>query len=176
MSTTLTLARPYARAAFAIARQNDQLAQWSLYLGFAAQVALDQRVQSLLGNPALSVDDAVALLTPPDAADPAFTAFLATLAENGRMALLADIAALYAQQRAEAERVVKAKITSATKLAPSEMARLHMALKKRFGRDIEITTAVDPDLIGGAVIDTGDVVIDGSIRNKLARLESALAN
>jgi F-type H+-transporting ATPase subunit delta len=177
MSSALTLARPYARAAFALARAHGRLPQWSANLGFAAQVAMDSRVQPLLAHPALNVDDAVALLMPPaDPADDLFGKYLAVLADSGRLQLLAEIAALYEEQRAEAERVIKASITSATELSPGERARLHIALRKRFGREVEITTAVDPELIGGAVIDAGDIVIDGSLRNKLARLESALAH
>jgi F-type H+-transporting ATPase subunit delta len=176
MSSSLTLARPYARAAFALARANDQMAQWSMRLGFSAQISLDPRVQSLLGNPGLTVEDAVALVLPPGAPDPTFVQFLSVLADNGRMPLLADIAALYAQQRAEAEHIVKATITSATPLDEAELAKLRAALVKRLGSQVDITTAVDPELIGGAIIDAGSVVIDGSLRNKLARLESALAH
>ena len=176
MSSALTLARPYARAAFALAREHDQLSQWSMRLGFSAQIALDPRVQALLSHPKLEADEAVALLMPPGAPDPLFTQFLAVLTDNGRLALLPEIAALYAQQRAEAEHVVKATITSAPVLDAVELGKLHDALKRRFGQEVEITTAVNPDLIGGAVIDAGDVVIDGSLRNKLARLELALAH
>jgi F-type H+-transporting ATPase subunit delta len=176
MSSSLTLARPYARAAFALARANNQLMHWSIRLGFSAQITLDARVQSLLTHPALSVDDAVAIVLPPGAPDPTYVQFLSVLADNGRMGLLPDIAALYAQLRAESERVVKAKITSATPLDEVELAKLRAALVKRLGSQVEISTAVDPDLIGGAIIDAGNVVIDGSLRNKLARLESALAN
>ena len=176
MSSALTLARPYARAAFALAREHDQLSQWSMRLGFSAQIALDPRVQALLSHPKLEADEAVALLMPPGAPDPLFTQFLAVITDNGRLALLPEIAALYAQQRAEAEHVVKATITSATVLDAVELGKLHDALKRRFGQEVEITTAVNPDLIGGAVIDAGDVVIDGSLRNKLARLELALAH
>ncbi len=176
MSSALTLARPYARAAFALARDNDQLLQWSMRLGFSAQIALDSRVQALLNHPKLEAEEAVALLLPPGAPDPLFSQFLAVLTDNGRLSLLPEIAALYAQQRAEAEHVVKATITSATALDALELAKLHDALKRRFGQEVEIATAVDPELIGGAVIDAGDVVIDGSLRNKLARLESALAH
>ena len=176
MSSALTLARPYARAAFALAREHDQLSQWSMRLGFAAQIALDPRVEALLGHPKLTADEAVELLLPPGVPDPVFGKFLAVLAENGRLALLPEIAGLFAQLRAEAEHVVKATVTSATVLDATELAKLHDALKRRFGSEVEITTAVNPELIGGAVIDAGDVVIDGSLRNKLARLESALAH
>ena len=98
------------------------------------------------------------------------------LAENRRIGLLPEISALFDQQRAEAERVVKATVTSAQPMDEAGLAKLRESLRKRFGQDVEITTAVDAALIGGAVIDTGDVVIDGSIRTKLARLGAALAN
>jgi F-type H+-transporting ATPase subunit delta len=145
-------------------------------LAFSAQIASDSRVQSLLGHPKLESDEAAALLAPPGEVDPVFARFLAVLTESGRVQLLPEIAALFEEQRAEAERVVKVKITSATQLTPGERAKLHIALRKRFAREVEITLAIDPELIGGAVIDAGDIVIDGSLRNKLARLESALAN
>ncbi|MBS0194130.1 MAG: F0F1 ATP synthase subunit delta [Proteobacteria bacterium] len=173
-SNALTLARPYARAAFALACERKALPLWSVRLGFAASIAADPRVQALLGNPGLTVEDAVALVAPPGPVDPDFVQFLTVLADNGRMAVLPDIAAIFAQLRAESERVIKATITSATVLDEAELAKLRAALTKRLGSQVEIATAVDPALIGGAVIDAGDVVIDGSLRSKLARLQTAL--
>lgn len=175
MSQALTLARPYARAAFAIAREAGAAAQWSDAFGFAARVAADPRVQSLLGHPQLGRGDAVMLLSP-DGASEAFGNFLSVLAENRRLALLPEIAGLFEELRAEAERIVKARVTSATTLPATELDSIKAALKRRFGRDVEIETAVDESLIGGAVIDAGDVVIDGSLKSKLARLQSALAH
>jgi F-type H+-transporting ATPase subunit delta len=102
--------------------------------------------------------------------------FLAVLAENNRLALLPEVSALYEQLRAESELVLKANITSAVPLSDAELAKLVAALKKRFNREVEVQTAIDESLIGGAVIDTGDLVIDGSVRNKLARLKADLAN
>lgn len=185
MSQGLKLARPYARAMFALARDGGaddrrgdsrvRIASWSQALVFSAQMAADPRVASLLANPKLTDADAVTLLSP-DGADAAFGRFLEVLAENRRLALLPEIAGLYEELRAEAERVVKAKVTSATALPVSELDTITAALKKRFGREVEIETAVDATLIGGAVIDAGDVVIDGSLRGKLLRLQTALAN
>jgi F-type H+-transporting ATPase subunit delta len=178
MSQALTLARPYARAAFGIARDEAALAPWSQALGFAAQVAVDPRVAHLLGDPKLGNADAAALLSPADGRDAgaSFARFLALLADNRRLALLPEIAGLYEQLRNEAERVVKATVTSATALPASELDGIKAALKRRFGREVEVETAIDPALIGGAVIDAGDVVIDGSLKGKLERLQSALAN
>jgi F-type H+-transporting ATPase subunit delta len=174
MSQALTLARPYARAAFAIAREAGAAAQWSDALGFAARVAADPRVHALLGHPRLGRDDAVALLSP-EGASQTFADFLAVLADNRRLPLLAEIAGLFEQLRAEDERIVKARVTSAAALPPAELDTLRAALKRRFGREVALETAIDESLIGGAVIDAGDVVIDGSLRGKLARLQSALA-
>jgi len=72
--------------------------------------------------------------------------------------------------------VVKATVTSAGELSGTELDAIKAALAKRFGRAVEVTTAVDASLIGGAVIDAGDVVIDGSLKGKLARLQTALAH
>lgn len=179
MSQALTLARPYARAAYAIAREAGAAAQWSDALAFASNVAADPQVHALLGHPRLGRADAVALLSPPSAsgagASEAFGNFLALLADNRRLSLLPDIAGLFDELRAETERVVKAKVTSAAALPAAELETIKAALKRRFGREVEIETAVDGGLIGGAVIDAGDVVIDGSLKSKLARLQTALA-
>ncbi|KGQ18155.1 ATP synthase delta chain [Lysobacter dokdonensis DS-58] len=178
MSQALTLARPYARAAFSLARDAGALAGWSDALGFAAHVSADPRVSALLGNPALTSADAVALLTPPQANvdSETFARFLGLLADNRRLGALPEIAGLFDELRFEAERVVKARVTSATPLPAAELDTIKAALKKRFGREVEVETAVDEALIGGAVIDAGDVVIDGSLRGKLGRLQAALSN
>ena len=175
MSQALTLARPYARAAFAIARDEGKFAPWSDALAFSARVAADPRVSALLSNPQLSRGDAVALLTP-DATSETYGRFLTLLAEGRRLQQLPEISGLFEQLRAEAEHVVKATVTSAAELSGEELDKIKAALRKRFGREVEVSTAVDASLIGGAVIDAGDVVIDGSLKGKLSRLQTALAH
>lgn len=175
MSQALTLARPYARAAFAIARDAGALPAWSDALAFAARVAADPQVAGLLGNPKLTQADAATLLAP-EGANALFGNFLGLLFDNRRLALLPEIAGLYDELRFEAERVVKARVTSAAALPAGELETIKAALSRRFGREVEIETAVDAELIGGAVIDAGDVVIDGSIKGKLGRLETALSH
>jgi F-type H+-transporting ATPase subunit delta len=176
MSQSLTLARPYARAVFAMAREQQRLPQWSAMLGFSARAVAEPQVQALIGNPTLPAQVLADVIAPVGDADPHFAQFLSVLAENGRLAVLPEIAGLFDALRAEDERLVKATITSATPLGDDDVARLRASLVKRFGRDVEVSTAVDPSLIGGAVIDAGDVVIDGSLKTKLARLGAALAN
>src|SRR6188768_1636528 len=166
MSETLTLARPYARAAFESARKADALAAWSQKLGFSAQLIADARVGALVGNPELTG----LLLPPEETVDSAFAGFLALLVENRRAPLLPDIAALFEELRRDAERVLKVTLRSATPVSDEQIVALKAALKKRFGRDIELDQRIDPSVIGGAVIDAGDMVIDGSVRGRLERL------
>lgn len=176
MSQALTLARPYARAAFSIAREQGRLSPWSQLLGFAAIAVAQPVVQTVLGDPRVAADALVDVLLPPGESDPTFRQLLDVLAANRRLALLPEIAGLFEQLRAEAERIVKATVTSAQALDAAELAKLHDSLKKRFGSEVEISTAIDVSLIGGAIIDVGDIVIDGSIKTKLARLGAALAH
>ena len=177
MSETLTLARPYARAAFETARAANALPAWSGKLAFAAQVIGDARVRSLIGDPRLSNADLIGLLLPPgESADSPFTAYLGLLVDNRRVSLLADIAALFEDLKRESERVLQVTLRSASEIPADRVDAIKVALKKRFGRDIDMQQRIDPSVIGGAVIDAGDIVIDGSVRGRLARLESALTN
>ncbi len=175
MSNALTLARPYARAAFSLARDHGRLPQWSSLLGFAGSMAADERIRSLLGHPGLSESDLLHLLLPNGDVDPNFRQFIDVLAENGRLELLPEIAALYEQARSEEERTLRVTITSAQPLSDEDVARLTAPLKARFGREIVVSQQQDPALIGGAIIDAGEIVIDGSVRGKLQRLEASLA-
>ena len=159
MSQTLTLARPYARAVFKMAREQQRMPQWSNLLNWSAHAVSQPQVQTLLGNPGVSPQTLAELVVPPGDVDPLFQQFLSVLADNRRLAVLPEIAGLFDALRAE-----------------DEVAKLRASLVKRFGREVQVTTAVDAALIGGAVIDAGDVVIDGSLRSKLERLGAALAN
>jgi F-type H+-transporting ATPase subunit delta len=177
MSTTLTFARPYARAAFELARGNNALASWSTKLAFAAEVAADPRVVALLGDPRVRAAELAALVMPENVPDGSpFAEFVHLLAANGRLVVLPEIAALFEQLKQEAERVLKVNVRSATPIGEAEAARLKEALKRRFARDIVIEQSIDASVLGGAVIDAGDVVIDGTVRGRLARLGQVLSS
>lgn len=178
MAEPISLARPYARAAFEIASAHDARDAWADKLGFAAEVAADPRVASLFGDPRVSHDELAALVLPErEPADSLFADFVRVLADNRRLGVLPEIGALFAQLKHEAEHVLKIRVRSAAAISPSDAIRLKDALKRRFGRDreIEIEQSIDASMLGGAIIDAGDVVIDGSVRGRLARLEQALA-
>jgi F-type H+-transporting ATPase subunit delta len=174
---SITLARPYARAAFELAQADGALVAWSQALAFAAQVSSDPRVAALNGDPRVQPEQLVGLHLPEGATvDGAFGKFLVELVERHRVSLLPDVAALYETYKRESESQLLVKITSAIALDATQMEQLKASLKRRFKREIELETQVDSSLLAGAVIDTGSEVIDGSARGRLQRLASVLAH
>jgi F-type H+-transporting ATPase subunit delta len=175
MSEALTLARPYARAAFEAAQDAKALDAWSSKLTFAAQMFGDERIRSAVADPRIGSGALESLLLPEgEVPDSEFARFIALLIANQRADLLVEISELFEELKREAQRILKVTVRSATALPSGEEQSIRAALQKRFNRDIELDQEVDPSLIGGAIIDAGDVVIDGSVRGRLARLESAL--
>jgi F-type H+-transporting ATPase subunit delta len=175
MAGNQTLARPYARAAFETARAANALGAWSQHLALAAAIAADPRVTGLLGDPRVKAEELPALFLPPgESAESTFGGFIGTLAANRRLPLLPEIHALYEGFKREHERVLHVVVRTAVAIEPAQADALRAALKRRFQREIELETRVDAGVIGGAVIDAGDTVIDGSVRGGLARLAQAL--
>ena len=172
MTEKVTIARPYAKAAFEYARQHQAFGRWSQLLARAAAVVTDKTVAPLLGNPKVTPADLVDLIggVAGNSLDENGRNFLGTLAQNRRLALLPEIAAGYEILRAEVEGVVDVQITSAVALSDAQRERLGAALQKRLKREVRLHCAVDASLIGGAVVRAGDMVIDGSLKAGLERL------
>jgi F-type H+-transporting ATPase subunit delta len=177
MAQAITLARPYARAAFEVAHATNALDAWSQALAFAAAVAQDARVADLGIDPRVLPAQLVALHLPQNMpADSAFAQFLGEMAEQRRMALLPEVADLYEAFKRESESQLLVKVTSAMALDAAQTEQLKVSLKRRFKREIELETRVDASLLAGVVIDTGEQVIDGSARGRLAQLAGALSH
>jgi F-type H+-transporting ATPase subunit delta len=178
MAEKVTIARPYAKAAFEYARDHKRFAEWSQVLQTAAAVVRDERVERLLTNPRVTPQDLAALIA--DASGPALDdhsrSFIRTLAENRRLGVLPQIAATYEVYRAEVENIADVQVTSAAALDDAQRRRLTEALKKRLKREVRLTCDVDPSLIGGAIVRSGDLVIDGSLKARLERLTAQLTN
>jgi F-type H+-transporting ATPase subunit delta len=173
----LTLARPYARAAFELARANGTLNEWWQALSFAASVAQDPRVVALCNDPRVEPHQLAALHLPSDiATDAPFARFLDDLADHGRMPLLTELHALFDAYKRESESTLQVKVTSAMALDAEQTEQLKVTLKRRFQRAIDIDAEVDPTLLAGVIIDTGEQVIDGSARGRLQRLASVLTH
>ena len=94
--------------------------------------------------------------------------------ENGRVGVLPEIADQFEALKAKVENTVDAVVTSAAPLSAERQQELTKTLSAKLGRDVRLTTEIDENLIGGAVIRAGDVVIDGSLRARLEGLANAL--
>lgn len=176
MAELTTIARPYAKAAFQFADESGALTQWSAMLGFAAAVAGDASVSRLLANPKVTAEQKADgfLKLCADKLDPAGRNFVSLLAHNKRLAALPAIAVLFEELKSQKEQSVDVEIVSAFALSADQSSKLAASLKKRLGREVNVATAVDPSILGGAIIKAGDLVIDGSVQGKLARLAETL--
>ncbi len=183
MAETITIARPYARAAFEQAQaKKGGLKRWSDMLQVAAIIAEDAAMQQLLANPALGATEKSDLflgLCDEIRGDKTFIKqgrhFIKLLAENRRLGAMPDIARLYEGLRAEAEKTLHAEMRTAFPISDEQRDKIAAGLKQRLNRDIVLEVAVDESLLGGAIIRAGDLVIDGSARGQLAKLANALS-
>lgn len=177
MSSTITLARPYAKAAFELAQKaSEGLASWSAKIAQSAALSRDSRILALISSPRLQAEQRVALLLPKgELPDSSYTHYLNAMAENDRLSILPDVQTEFEQLRASAERTLRVKVRSALPIEESQQARLIEKLTQRFQRAVTLEIVLQPDLIGGAILDAGAIVIDGSLSGKLARLHMQLA-
>lgn len=178
MSENVTAARPYAKAAFELAKNSSDFDSWSERLVFLKAIVSDKAVEAALDNPANTAVDRASLVTgiAGDRLDAEAQNLVSLLAENNRLSLVGEIGTLYEELRAEEEGVLDAKITSAMALDDNYKQKLADALQRKFNKKINIIETIDDTLIGGAVIHAGDVVIDGSVKGRLAQLNSNLSN
>ncbi len=176
MSELSTLARPYAEAAFRLAQGANDLAGWSARIATLASIVSDVQVARLIGDPAVSAERVAELVIEVAGGDLGERGanFVKVLAENDRLSLLPEISAQFETLKANAEGTLEATITSAQVLTQAQIDDLVAGLKAKFNRAVNVQVAVDPELIGGAVITIGDQVMDGSVKGRLQRMAFAL--
>lgn len=172
-----TVARPYARAAFATALDEaDGLVSWSKMLALLGAAVVEPAVERMLDNPANSGSVAAEWLTGliGDELTASGANFIKVLADYDRLALIATIAEQYEVLKANHEKTVEVAIVSAYELSGTEQETLKDALNRRLQRTVELETETDSSLLGGVVIRTEDTVIDDSVRGKLQKLAGTL--
>jgi len=176
MAENSTIARPYAQAAFDIAKEKGDLKSWSDMLQYIAAVTSDAVMSDMISNPAIEREKVVEIIVDVcgDNLNDLAKNFVKVLADNGRLNIVTEIALGYEEHRAEAEKTVEAEVTSAFPLSDAQIKSMTEALKKRLGREVTLNTNVDETIVGGAIIRAGDLMIDGSVSGQLDRLATSL--
>jgi F-type H+-transporting ATPase subunit delta len=184
MADNNTIARPYAHAAFDVAMESGDLAGWSTALETARSVMADGQVAQFLATPSLDDKQRLRFISELLSSAGSSTVltgsnakgsnFLKLLLEYDRVNVLPEIAEHFSVLKAKVENTVDVTLTSAVAIGDSQKKLIATALEKRLGRTVRIETNIDENLIGGAVIRAGDVVIDGSLRSRLEGLTNAL--
>lgn len=176
MAEISTIARPYAVAAYRLAKEQKTLANWSEMLGFASAVAQDAQMKALIDDPKmLSADlERTFLKVCGDKLNEAGQNLIKILVEYGRLSLLPNVASAFEALKAAEEGVLEAEIITAAKVKDTEIKKLVKSLEAKFGKTIEASVTVDPEIIGGVKVLVGDTVIDASVHGQLQNLAYTL--
>jgi F-type H+-transporting ATPase subunit delta len=173
---TTTIARPYAEAAFAVAKADGTVDAWADGLSLLGAIVEDPQLAEQIDNPNATSQRLVDLIF--GVAGEGLTAqqqnLVRLLAANKRLVVLPDVARLFAQMKTIYDGLRHVEVTSAFPVSEAERADLAERLKAHFGADVDLSVAEDPSLIGGIKVRAGDIVIDGSVRGKLERLSNDL--
>ncbi|UJF19337.1 F0F1 ATP synthase subunit delta [Vibrio sp. SS-MA-C1-2] len=175
MSEMTTIARPYAKAAFDFAVENKSLDKWAEMLAFSAEVAKNETVHQLLDG----------ALTPEKVAEIFVSVcgeqlnehgqnFIKVMAESGRLLALPEVSDQFILLWQELKHEMDVDVISAVALSKAQEKEIGAKLEKRLERKIKLNCSVDEALVAGIIIRAGDLVIDNSVRTKLARLNDAL--
>ena len=176
MAEFLTLARPYAKAAFAYASEQKTTDSWSNVLQLLSAAVQDEAFSAYLNRPELTPVQQVALFAKVlgEQQSEAVSNFLTLLADNGRLALLPEIDTEFEQLKSQNNKTVDVVIESAFPLDSIQEQKLVHALEKRLNSAVKATVEVNPALIAGVVIRAGDQVIDDSALSKLEKMRTRL--
>jgi F-type H+-transporting ATPase subunit delta len=176
MADNASIARPYAKAVFDLAQQENAFDAWTAALEQLAVISNDADFGALVSNPRVDSAKVADLLTDliKDSLPQGGANFIKLLVQNDRLQSLVNINQQYTDLVAKAKALVNAEVITAKPLTEDQKSSLAAALEKRLGLKVELEEIVDPDLIGGAIVKAGDMVIDGSAKGRIEKLTTAL--
>ena len=179
MDSPGAIARPYARAAFAHAKDRNGIAQWSAALRAAASASSDPQMSAALesSDTSLAATDLLCRAIEDSAAweFDGVRNLMRLLQENRRMGALGEISDRFEHLWREDSRRVEAVLVSAAPLDVEQQEEIARALKARLGREVDFRFELDENLIGGVRVQVGDKVLDGTARAGLSGLASTLS-
>ena len=178
MSEQSSLARPYAKAIFELARDAGEYVQWSDQLQLLTMITQDADMVEVIHNPEVSEQQLAELVI--DVAGEQLSEqgrnLVKLLAHNDRLAVVADINQQFLVLRDNAEQVIEAQLITATEVDDAQKKKIETALSSRLGKKIKLESSVDESLIGGAIVRAGDWVVDGSVKAQLQDLVSVIGS
>ncbi len=171
------LAQVYSHALFEVAKENDVVDDVREQLGqFADELDENRELQVFLFSPYFSSQekkDGIRKIV--EDADERFLNFLELLAERHRMPAIFRIRRAYDGLWREENKLLPVTVTSAIELDKGLVEGLGERIEEQTGKKVELTSRVDPDVIGGLVLQVGNMVLDASIRNRLEQLRKQVA-
>jgi len=174
----IILARRYAKALFAVGKDDGKFEEYNDALqGLNEVYALDASLADSLTNPLYPMDVREKVMEGIVASmgvDKVMSNFFNLLVEKKRADVLPDIAEEYQIMVDEEKNISHGSVVSAVKLSKELQAKVQATLEKLTGKTVELTTSVDPTIIGGIIAKVGDLELDGSIRTQLASLKDSI--
>ncbi len=175
--STVTVARPYAKAVFEFALEKGELAKWSTMLEALAIISLDADVVRIIDEPGIETSQVVKLIKSIAGKhlDKFGENFVELLAENKRLTALSEVKAIYESLKSEHEKQLVVDVISFSPLSSAQSKSMVEHLTAKLKREVSLNVSIDSSLIGGAIIRAGDFVIDGSVKGKLEKLKTEIA-
>jgi len=171
------IAQVYARSLFEVAQEHDKLDEVRDQIGqFADALGESRDLQTFFFSPYFSTEEKKkGLDSALEGADPVVENFLALLIENHRMPVLFRVRRELDQMWREVNKLLPVQITSAVELDRAVTEQIGDEIGRQTGRTVELTSTVDPDVLGGLVVRVGNSILDASIRTRLERLRKQVA-
>jgi ATP synthase F1 delta subunit len=171
------IAEVYARALFEVAKDQDVLDEIHDELGQVAQAMHDNRELAVFFfSPYFSTEEKKeALGRTVEGAQPALTNFLEALIERHRMPVIFRIASRFDEMWDEERQLLPVQVTSAVELDERTIKEIGDQIGEQTGQTIELSSEVDPEILGGIVLRVGNSILDASIRNSLEQLRKQVA-
>ena len=173
----IILARRYAKALFAVGKEDGKFEEYSDALRGVAQLYIDTDLEDSLTNPLYPMDVREKVMEGVVASigvDKVVANFLNLLVEKKRADVLPDIADEYQIMVDEEKNVSHGTVVSAVKLSKGLQSKVQKTLEKITGKKVELTASVDPSIIGGIIAKVGDLELNGSIKTQLASLKDSI--
>lgn len=181
MEDLQTVARPYAKAFFELAVEHKSLEDWSHVLSALATAVQDKNMQRMLSHPEVTEEMLIETLSEiakrivkKDKSFEVYQRALATMANHRRLAVIGEVARQFEALKAEHLQMCSGTVYTAIELDKQQLSQLATGLQKKINKTVHLNQVVQPELLGGAKVQIGDMVIDGTLRGRLQRLSQSL--